>query len=88
MLGVIERLFGTFQDKLINEMNLWEISNLEDANNFLHREFLQDYNKRFTKTPQLAENASETGLQRFLRENLKSRISKRILQKPDTFTLR
>jgi len=43
-------------------MNLWEISNLEDANNFLHREFLQDYNKRFTKTPQLAENASETGL--------------------------
>lgn len=55
--GRIERLFGTFQDRLINEMNLREISNLEDANNFLHREFLQDYNKRFTKAPQLAENA-------------------------------
>jgi transposase len=55
--GRIERLFGTFQDRLVNEMNLREISNLEDANNFLHREFLQDYNKRFTKAPQIAESA-------------------------------
>ena len=55
--GRIERLFGTFQDRLVNEMNLREISNLEDANNFLHREFLQDYNKSFSKAPQMAESA-------------------------------
>jgi len=55
--GRIERLFGTFQDRLISEMNLREISNLADANNFLHREFLQDYNGRFTKAPQMTESA-------------------------------
>jgi len=55
--GRVERLFGTFQDRLVSEMNLREISSLEDANDFLHREFLQDYNKRFTKAPQLAESA-------------------------------
>jgi len=55
--GRIERLFGTFQDRLVSEMNLREISNFEEANNFLHREFLQDYNERFTKAPQMTESA-------------------------------
>jgi len=55
--GRIERLFGTFQDRMVNEMNLREISNLEDGNNFLHGEFLQDYNKSFSKAPQMTESA-------------------------------
>jgi transposase len=55
--GRIERLFRTFQDRLINEMNLREISNLEDANNFLQRVFLQDYNQTFTRVPQVADSA-------------------------------
>ena len=55
--GRIERLFGTLQDRMVNEMNLREISNLEDANNFLHGEFLQDYNKIFSKAPQMTESA-------------------------------
>lgn len=46
--GRIERLFGTFQDRLISEMRLKKISTKEDANRFLHEEFLPDYNKRFT----------------------------------------
>jgi hypothetical protein len=49
--GRIERLFGTFQDRLISEMRLKKISNREDANRFLHKEFLPDHNKRFTVTP-------------------------------------
>jgi len=49
--GRIERLFGTFQDRLISEMRLKKISTREDANRFLHKEFLPDYNMRFTVSP-------------------------------------
>lgn len=49
--GRIERLFGTFQDRLISEMRLKKISAKEDANRFLHKEFLSNHNKRFTVTP-------------------------------------
>ena len=55
--GRIERLFGTFQDRLISEMNLRGISDLEGANGFLHEEFLQSYNQRFTRAPQMAGKA-------------------------------
>jgi transposase len=46
--GRVERLFGTFQDRLISEMRLRTIATLEQANRFLHEEFLPDYNRRFT----------------------------------------
>ncbi|MEW6163283.1 MAG: ISNCY family transposase [Nitrospirota bacterium] len=49
--GRIERLFGTFQDRLISEMRLKKISTREDANRFLHEEFLPDHNMRFTVSP-------------------------------------
>lgn len=42
--GRIERLFGTFQDRLISEMRLKNISTKENANRFLHGEFLPDLN--------------------------------------------
>jgi transposase len=46
--GRVERLFGTFQDRLISEMRLRSISTKERANGFLHEEFLADFNRRFT----------------------------------------
>lgn len=46
--GRIERLFGTFQDRLISEMRLRNISTREGANRFLNQEFLPDHNRRFT----------------------------------------
>ncbi|MDP2755606.1 MAG: ISNCY family transposase [Nitrospirota bacterium] len=49
--GRIERLFGTFQDRLISEMRLKKISTKEDANRFLHGEFLPDHKRRFTVSP-------------------------------------
>lgn len=49
--GRIERLFGTFQDRLISEMRLKKISTREDANRFLHKEFLPDYNLSFIVSP-------------------------------------
>lgn len=45
--GRIERLFRTFQDRLIKEMRLRKIKSIEEANRFL-KEYLPVYNKRFS----------------------------------------
>lgn len=52
--GRIERLWGTFQDRLVSEMRLAGISSLEEANRFL-KSFLPRYNQRF------AVSAAEEG---------------------------
>jgi transposase len=46
--GRVERLFGTFQDRLIHEMRLAKICNYDQANKFLIECFLPDYNERFS----------------------------------------
>ena len=48
--GRIERLFGTFQDRLVKEMRLQGISTKDEANAFL-REYLPVYNRRFSVVP-------------------------------------
>ena len=55
--GRIERLWGTFQDRLISELRLEGISNLEEANRYLHTVFLPKYNKKFTRKPRVEEKA-------------------------------
>jgi hypothetical protein len=44
--GRIERLWGTFQDRLVSELRLVGATNLAEANAVLSR-FLPDYNRRF-----------------------------------------
>ena len=48
---------GTFQDRLISELRLEGISNLEEANRYLHTVFLPKYNKKFTRKPRVEEKA-------------------------------
>lgn len=48
--GRVERLFGSFQDRLVKEMRLEGIDSIEDANRFLE-EFLPLWNHRFTVEP-------------------------------------
>ena len=48
--GRIERLFGTFQDRLVKEMRLRGIRTIEEANGFLE-EYLPGYNRRFAVCP-------------------------------------
>lgn len=48
--GRIERLFHTFQDRLIKEMRLEDIKTIEEANRFLTR-YLPAYGKRFSVRP-------------------------------------
>jgi hypothetical protein len=45
--GRIERLFNTFQDRVIKEMRLAGVSSIEEANKFL-ASYLPKYNKRFS----------------------------------------
>ena len=55
--GRIERLFKTFQDRLLKELKLHEISSIEEANKYLYNVFLSKFNKRFTKDPENPEPA-------------------------------
>ena len=45
--GRIERLFRTFQDRVVKEMRLRNIKTMEEANNFLE-EYLPEFNRRFS----------------------------------------
>ena len=54
--GRIERLWGTFQDRLTSELRLARATDLHAANQVLRR-FLPDYNRRFARAPRQAEKA-------------------------------
>jgi transposase len=54
--GRIERLWQTFQDRLIKEMRLAGIASLEEANLFL-KTFIPAYNQRFAKAPRDPQSA-------------------------------
>lgn len=49
--GRIERLWRTFQDRLLNELRLMGIKSIEEANRFLSREFLPAFNRQFAVVP-------------------------------------
>jgi transposase len=54
--GRIERLWGTFQDRLVSELRLAGVCTLEDANAFLES-YLPTYNARFALAPADADSA-------------------------------
>jgi transposase len=54
--GRIERLWGTFQDRLTSELRLAGAADLDAANEVLRR-FLPDYNRRFGRAPRDTEKA-------------------------------
>jgi len=45
--GRVERMNGTFQDRLIKEMRLANINNIKDANKFIKNEFMPKFKKQF-----------------------------------------
>ena len=55
--GRVERLFGVLQDRLLAEMDLWDIQDIPQANRFLQEVFIEDYNRRFAVPPQNIESA-------------------------------
>ena len=55
--GRVERLFETFQDRLLKELKLYKISSIEKANDYLHNKFLKRFNKKFSIPPKDKETA-------------------------------
>lgn len=49
--GRIERMFKTFQDRLVKEMRLKNIKDPKDANKFLEKVFLPRFNSKFNVVP-------------------------------------
>jgi len=45
--GRVERMNGTWQDRLIKEMRLANITNIKDANEFIKKEFIPKFSKKF-----------------------------------------
>lgn len=54
--GRVERSNGTYQDRLVKELALRQISTLEEANALLSNGFVEDLNKRFAVAPAEAED--------------------------------
>ena len=63
--GRVERLFRTFQDRLVKEMRLRGIKTVEEANRFL-TEYLPKYNRKFAVNPK-----EKTDLHRKIPKGLK-----------------
>jgi len=53
--GRVERANKTLQDRLVKELRLRDISNIDDANAYLE-EFIIEYNSKFAKAPMGREN--------------------------------
>ncbi len=49
--GRVEKLFGTLQDRLVAELKLAGITDMEAANQFLHDHWIDRFNKRFKGHP-------------------------------------
>lgn len=50
--GRIERLFDTLQDRLVKELRLAGVSNIESANKFTNEIFIEKFNKKFSVLPE------------------------------------
>ena len=55
--GKIERLWNTFQDRLIAELNFYQVTTIDEANEFLKTDFLPRYNKQFSYAPRESTSA-------------------------------
>ena len=55
--GRSERMFGTLQDRLVKELKLAGITEVEAADRFIREVYLPRHNARFAKAPELLESA-------------------------------
>jgi transposase len=55
--GRVERLFGVLQDRLIAEMGLMGITDMDAGNRFLTEQFIDEYNRRFGVAAELCQKA-------------------------------
>lgn len=85
--GRIERLFATFQDRLVKELRLKNISDFKTANHFLKQEFIPWFNSRYSIEPLKKANLHRKLSQQERKQLLAilSRHSQRTVQNDFTF---
>jgi transposase len=83
--GRIERLWGTFQDRLLNEMRLEGIRTLSHANAYLSKRFLPRFNRQFRRQAADPERAYRAGPLRLQREAALCLKETRLLSRDYTF---
>ncbi len=69
--GRVERLFETLQDRLVKELRLQKISDIETANHFLAEKYIQIFNEKFSVAP-----AKDTDLHKPLTKHDQKNIDK------------
>jgi len=75
--GRIERCFGTLQDRLVKGLRQAGAGTLEAANEYLEREFLKDWNERFTVQPDSGVNAHRPMSEALHPESILSHVEQR-----------
>lgn len=83
--GRIERLWGTFQDRLLNEMRLENIRTLSEANAYLATRFLRRFNRQFRRRAANPQRAYRPGPLRSQREAALCFKETRLLSRDYTF---
>lgn len=85
--GRVERLFGVLQDRLIKELRLAKINNIEDANRFL-KKYLVKFNRQFGVEPKNKINLHRTLSEKETRilGGILSRQTKRVVQNDFTIS--
>jgi len=68
--GRVERMNGTLQDRLVKELRLAGVSDLESANTFLDGKYLKGFNRQFARTA-----ASSVDVHRAVPRNLNEVLS-------------
>lgn len=88
--GRVERLFNTLQDRLIKEMRLFNINTIEEANLFLKKAFVPQFNQRFSVQPRNETNLHTplTAKERKELANILSRQTKRTVQNDFTVSFK
>jgi len=80
--GRIERLFKTFQDRLVKEMRLADVSTIEQGNLFLEKVFLPQYRLKYAVEPR-----SKANLHKPLSQKEKNNLDA-VFSRQDTRTVR
>lgn len=86
--GRVERLFDTLQDRLVKELRLAKISNVDKANRFLREIFIPAFNEKFSVEPVSPSNLHQklTEKERKSLPVIFSRHETRIVQNDFTFS--
>lgn len=85
--GRIERLWGTFQDRLLNELKLEKIRTRETANEYVTQRFLPRFNRQFRCAPANPASVYRPTPSREVRESVLCWKEFRVLARDHTFPL-